>query len=383
MTGKERFETVMNHKRSDKMPFMVPAIACTVASEILGRPTYGGTDSIHFAEELSLYYGDSAHAEFEEKYIEDAAALAKALRVDIVREVWRMKNRPDKRLDEYTLLFGDENGEHIVKRFYPATQTYGVIKNTYPPETSDSIIARVKKALEQPAPTMTREMAVNGISGSKRLFDRVRCEQYGEIIWGFGVPISLYAPAWLEAMALEPELLGEYVISGVNAEIKRMEYLADMGYRWFRGGGDLAGNSGPFFSAATCEKILSGALKQYSEACRRKNVIFCYNTDGNIWSIFDTLLTLPGVQAFGEVDRDAGMTVGAIRAKHPNLIILGNMSSALLQLATSEEIREDQRKQLEESEGLNFIPGPSNAILHGTPVRNIYAMIEEIERFVP
>ena len=90
-----------------------------------------------------------------------------------------------------------------------------------------------------------------------------------------------------------------------------------------------------------------------------------------------------GVQAFGEVDRSAGMTVAKIRAAHPNLIVLGNTASVLLHKGTKEEVKEDTRKQLEESEGINFIPGCSNAIVHGTPIRNIYAMIEEIEKFVP
>ena len=383
MTGKQRFEAILKHKRPDKMPLMIPTVACTVASEILGRPAHTGADSLHFAEELALFQGEAAHAEFEEKLIQDTAALAKALRVDIIRETWRMRGKPTKRLDENTLLFGDENGGHTIKRFFPQTQSYGIIKNTNPPETADDIINQIRNTINQTPSKPTKETSLNSISGSRWLFDLLKHENLGEIVPGFGVPFTMYTPAWLEAMALEPALLREYLLWCVSGAIAHMEHLADAGYVFFNGGGDLAGNTGPLFSPALCRQILTDALTQYSNACGHKNVTFCYRTDGDIWKIFNELLVLPGVQAFGEVDRDASMTVGAIRAKHPNLVILGNMSSALLRLGTPQQVREDQRKQLEESQGLNFIPGPSNAIVHGTPVENIFAMIEEIERFVP
>jgi hypothetical protein len=78
------------------MPLFIPSAACTVASEILGRPAYGGADSLHFAEELSLFMGEAAHAEFEQKYYEDTAALARALRVDIVRDTCTKYIRNDR-----------------------------------------------------------------------------------------------------------------------------------------------------------------------------------------------------------------------------------------------------------------------------------------------
>jgi len=57
------------------------------------------------------------------------------------------------------------------------------------------------------------------------------------------------------------------------------------------------------------------------------------------------------------------------------------MSSAFLHRATEAEVRVETRKQLEESGGTHFIPGPSNAVMPGTPVKNLFAMVEEIEKF--
>ncbi|MDR1060615.1 MAG: hypothetical protein LBL83_05255 [Clostridiales bacterium] len=69
-----------------------------------------------------------------------------------------------------------------------------------------------------------------------------------------------------------------------------------------------------------------------------------------------------------------------MRARNPKLIVLGNTPSALLARGTEREVREDTRRQLEEAGGERFIPRPSNAVAHGTPVRNVMAMLEELHR---
>jgi len=383
MTGKERFAAVIYGETPDKLPLFIPTVACSVASEILGRRACTGADSLHFAEELSLSYGKSAHEDFEQQYTEDTVALTRALRADVIRNTWRKQQVPSKRLDEHTLLFGDENGPHMIKRFFPETQSYGIIHDTTPPETAEGVIAAIKERLRTPPPRVTKEEALQIIAASRRIFDLARGDSLGEIIPGFMPPFALFRPAWLEAMALEPELLGEYVLWAVPGGIDIMEHLADEGFLWFSGGGDLASQTGPLFSPGHCVTVLSEAVRQYSAACARRGTVYSYATDGNIWKIFDELIVGTGVQAFGEADRDAGMTVGKIRERSENLIVLGNTSSVLLRMGTPAQIRKDTRQQLEESGGRGFIPGPSNAIVHGTPVANVFAMIEEIERFKP
>lgn len=383
MTGRERFEAVLRHKKPDKMPFFVPTVACTVASELLGRSALGGADSLHFKEELSLFLGKNAHEEFEQQYFEDAVAVARKLRADVIRETWRERRKPSKRIDENTLLFGDPDGGHIVKRFFPETQSYGIIENNYPPATAETVVESVKNYLNEPQPSVSKEDALNGIKGSRAIFDIVRGDSLGEVIPGFGIGLGFYDPAWLEAMALEPDLMREYCMHGLDAAVARMEYLADDGYLFFSGGADLASGNGPMISPALFETIVTEPLRVYAAACEKKNVIYSYKTDGNIEALLDAMFVRTGVQAYGEVDRDAGMTVKKLRKKLQSLIILGNMSSAMLANAAPDEIYTEQTRQLEESEGLNFIPGPSNAVVHGTPVENIFAMIEAVEDFKP
>jgi uroporphyrinogen-III decarboxylase len=72
------------------------------------------------------------------------------------------------------------------------------------------------------------------------------------------------------------------------------------------------------------------------------------------------------------------MTVGKLREKYPGVILLGNVSSVTLCSGTEQQVREEVRATLSEAGGYDYIAGPSNAIVHGTPVENVYAMVEEI-----
>jgi len=386
MTGRERFNAIIDHKRPDKMPFYIPTVSCTVASEILSRPVFTGADSLHFHEELAIYRGEAAHKEFEEKYYEDTVDLHRALRVDIVRDTWRSKERAVRQLDENTLMFGDEDGEYYIKRFFPGPQTYGIIKDTRKPKEPEELQSMFEKELSEPVQLPDYQQSIAYIAGGKRIFDlhRAKGDDLGEIIaggGGLGLPID--NSSYLELALLEPELLREHYMRVALADCVRMRFLAREGYRWFSGGHDMATMISTIYSPNTFKAVLADAVKTFADCCAEENVVFCYKSDGNMWGVFDIMFNECGVQAYGEVDRDATMTVADIRKRNSNLLILGNMSSAFLHLSSEQAVRDETRKMLDESEGLNFIPGPSNAIMSGTPVKNVFAMIEEIERFVP
>jgi len=243
----------------------------------------------------------------------------------------------------------------------------------------------MEKEIEKPLQLPDKEQSLESIISSRRIFDlhRERGDSLGEIISGGNIAIGMTDSSLLELTITEPELLREYHLRNAEFECVRMRYLAEEGYRFFNGGGDMATMTNTVISPRTLKEILSGPLKMFASACSKEDVVFCFRSDGNMWGVFDILFDEFGVQAYGEVDRDATMTVKKIRERNSNVIILGNMSSAFLHLQNEEAVRNETRKMLEESEGLNFIPGPSNAIMHGTPIKNIFAMIEEIEAFKP
>ena len=376
-----RFEAILNHAKPDRMPFYFPTIACSVASELLGRAVDSGADSLHFNEERSWVDGEGAHEEFVARHHENAIALNRLLRADVVRETWRCTSRPSRLLDENTLLFGDKNGPRVIKRFFPDQQSYGIVEDTLSPNTPDDLIAALKAEMKRD-PRVT-ESELQGIYGDQLRFKTLADPFFPAIVGGVGIGIPMSSTAWLEATVMAPELLREYFAFKAALGVQHVAWLRRKGYRFINAGVDLASSSGPMFSPATFRRILGPALRMMADKCRERGMAYCFRTDGNIWSLMDALFSEAGIQAYGEVDRQASMTVGSIRAKYPDLIILGNVSSTTLCNGTEAEVRAETQAGLRESGGLNYIAGPSNAIVHGTPVRNVYAMREEIERYRP
>ncbi len=325
--------------------------------------------------------GEQAHREFVQKYQEDAIELNRKLKADIVRQTWRSREKPTKKLDEYTLLFGDENGRYKIKRFFPEQQSYGIVEDNTGFNDVEVLKATLTKEMNND--TRISEDELNEFYKDHLNFKKLADPYFPTIVTAIGLGIPMHSTVWLEATALEPELLSDYFMYTAEKAIPHIEWLYRQGFKFINGGADIASQSGPVYSPASFQKIIMPALKKIADECRKYGMVYCYRTDGNIWSISDYLFNSAGVQAFGEVDRDAGMTVGRLREAYPDLIILGNISSGTLHKGTAKDVREETRATLMESGGYNYIPGPSNAIMHGTPVENVYSMIDEIERYKP
>ncbi|HHV96637.1 MAG TPA: hypothetical protein GXX37_09240 [Clostridiaceae bacterium] len=211
-----------------------------------------------------------------------------------------------------------------------------------------------------------------------------RADPYFPTIAGAaGLAIPMYDTVWLEASILYADLLADYFMYKAEIYVHHIRWLAKKGFKWINGGGDLASKQGPVYSPKSFRYIFSKPYKKIIDECKRHSIIYCFRSDGNLWSLLDCMVNEMGLEALGEVDREASMTVGEIRKKYPQLIVLGNINSSTLCTGTEEEVRKETNNGLVESQGINYIPGPSNAIVHGTPVENVYAMIDEIEKYKP
>jgi hypothetical protein len=214
-------------------------------------------------------------------------------------------------------------------------------------------------------------------------FKKLADPYFPTIVTAIGLGIPMYDTVWLEATILEADLLSDYFMYVAEKSIPHIKWLSQKGFKFVNGGADIASQNGPIYSPVSFQKIMVPALKKIADECTKHGMVYCYRTDGNVWAISDDMFINAGIHAFGEVDREAGMTVGKLRKAYPDLIILGNISSVVLHKGTEIDVREETRATLIESGGYNYIPGPSNSIMHGTPVENVYAMIDEIEKYKP
>src|SRR5512143_1766611 len=123
----ERVAAAFEHRPSDKVPIYQAGFSSRVASAILGREAYVGGGIQQYREARALWEGPDAHAEYLARCRQDAWDLVRTLDLDLVRPgYWRMSERPTRRIDERTFLYGCEQGVWRVMRFEPEFELYQV-----------------------------------------------------------------------------------------------------------------------------------------------------------------------------------------------------------------------------------------------------------------
>ncbi len=361
--------------KTDRAPVYIPAIACGVSSALLGRPARTGTGSLRFAEVAAWADGDAAHAELEAGMIEDLVAVHRLLDADVLRMPWRMNERPDAQLDEHTFRFGPESGEHTIWQYHPAAADFSPMYRSprvmAPEARLRQEIAQLEALAADPMPA-----ARESIQPAVDLWRRFGTE-FVVCSAGAGIGVGL-EPDDLELLVTAPDLVrhkmalqGEFVIA-VGRAVKEAGLPPVMA-----GGGDLAGNLGPMYSPAMFREVVLPAYVRSVAELNRLGVHYYFRSDGNLWTLMDMLFTEANCPGFGEADRDAMMTVAAVRARFPRLVIWGNVSSSLLMSGSAEEVAAQARTAVSEAEQRGYFQGCSNAIVQGTPVENVWAMMAE------
>ncbi len=370
-----RCAAAIRGERPDRAPTYIPAIACGVATDLLGRTAYTGTGSVRYAEVAAWARGEAAHAEFEAQLIEDLVAVHRVLDADVLRMPWRMNERPDAQLDRYTFRFGPEAGEHAIWQYTPATADFSPIYESPrhdPPEVRlRKGIARLEQIAADPMP-----LARASLEPALDLWRRFGAEFY-VCSAGAGIGVG-YDPDDLELMITEPDLMrqkcllqAEYAIA-VGRALLETQLPPVMA-----GGGDLAGTQGPIYSPAMFRSMVLPGYVRAMQELNRLGVHYYFRSDGNLWTLMDMLFTEAACPGYGETDRDATMTVAAIRERFPNLVIWGNVSSGLLLDGTAAEVTAQARATVDEAGGRGYFQGCSNAIVVGTPAENVQAMFAE------
>jgi hypothetical protein len=378
MLPRERVAAIFEHRATDKVPIYMGSFSSRVASAILGRANAcvgGGVNQYYEAK--ALWEGEDAHAGFEERAFRDAMELPKVLQLDYVRpSYWRLAERPTKRLDEFTFLYGDPGGAHRIMRFDPETELYQVIDQQPRRETTLDDIERHVTEMEEGLPEYQppeslladwrRAMVVHGATRAVHAF-------------GVGVGIPNQDATWLMAVALRPDLVRRYLDVQAERACRNAELLGRVGARYAHGGGDFAGTHGPNYSPRAFHNLMLPALRKVSDACHRCGVYHMFASDGNLWPVADDLLGASGVDAFYEIDLRAGMDLRRLRERFPHLTLLGGISSYTLHRGTRDDVVRETLAALDAAKELgSTMVGCSNLVVCQTPLANFWAMMETL-----
>lgn len=375
LNSKDRFLLAFQHKEGDRIPLFEQEVACSVASEILGRKAYTGSVSLHKAEADAILLSENAYQEFLEKVCEDVIDLANALEFDAVKPPWLLKERPTKKLDDYTYLYGSLDSDYwIIRKYNPETETFGVYDCSEYRMNIDDLEKKIEKIEEE---YYNAKLTKADFPELQHFIDR--CGNEKEII-GFSKMYIPYNPQiWLEAIIVQPTLIERWLDALVEYEKKSIMVQKELGIKVIWGGGDLASTNGVLYGPNVFRKMVLPRLKEICDYCHSLGLYYVFCSDGNLWSIADDLFIHAGVDGYGEIDVDAGMDLKELKMKYGHKITLwgGISCGKTLRLGTKEEVIETTKAAIEAAKaGGGYIFGSSNCIMSGTPIENVFAAFE-------
>ena len=378
MTPRERVLAAFEGRQTDKVPIHNIGFSSQIASMILGREAYIGGGMQQWREAKALWEGKED--EFLERSEKDAFDISVALDHDILRmEYWRMPEKPSRKIDDYTFLYGDSDKNWRLMRFDPDTELYQII-DQYPPRMEDTIETIEQSVINQEKSLEHHHPNPEGPSNVRALM-----EKYGKNwvvrIGGGGLGIPYGSRVWLETIALRPDLIARYLDIQAEIAVRSMEGIAATDAKMVFGGGDFASNQGPFYSPKSFNELMLPRLKRITDSCHKNGLYYLFASDGNLWDVANDLFGNSGVDGFYEIDSKAGMNLRSLRERFPHLTLIGNISSVTLHIGTKDDVINETMSCLDEAKkNGGIIVGVSNYILPGTPEENLWAMIDTMKK---
>ncbi len=377
MTSKERAMAAFDHRPTDRVPVFHAGFSSRAASLALGREAYVGGGIQQWREARALWDGPDAHAEYVERSRRDAFDLTRVLDQDLVRTAyWRMAQRPARKIDERTYLYGDPDGDYRVMQVDPETELYQVIDESPRPEPTMEDLEREAEREEE---ALARSRPGSGGYETER--EAMAAFPDREVRGGgLGLNIDYKRPIWLEAIALRPDLVARHFDAQAERAVRSVQPQKAVGLRLLAGGGDFASNKGPFYSPRFFHEVTLPRWKKIVDECHRHGCYALFASDGDLWPVADDLFGATGMDGFFEIDGRAGMDLRRLRERFPDLTLMGGVSSHTLHTGTPEQVIAETLDAIQAAKEFgSILVGCSNQVVSQTPPENFWAMVKTID----
>jgi len=383
MTPRERVQTTVAHKEPDRVPVFELTINSSVASEIMGREMYVGYGGWLVGKVFSEWMMEGRSLELAIKIFQDSIELYSHLDLDI--------------FPLPTLPLGNETvepaGENKWKYTDPDTGLWRIV--AYQPESDyhseiDSKITREGiGALREYVENIERSPSVVSpemLAGLKAALAPAREKDFfilgqADVLLPSG---ASWLPAFLECMALEPELAERYIEATTAEMLEVIDVQAEAGVDGFIGGVDVAHHTTTLISPAMFRRFFFPYLRRITERCHIHSLPFFKHTDGNIEIIEKELLLDCGVDGYHAIEPSAGMDIARLKRRYGrDITLLGNIDCGhLMTKGSKDEIAEAVRRCIRDvAPGGGYVLSSSNSIHGDIPTGNFLAMLEAAREF--
>lgn len=166
-----------------------------------------------------------------------------------------------------------------------------------------------------------------------------------------------------------------------TATLEYVKRMVDAGVDAFLMCADYCFNDGPFLSPRMFREFVTPYLARIIQGIRELGAYAIKHTDGDIMPILDQLVECQP-HAIHSLDPMAGVDLKQVKSLVGNKVCLcGNVSCAILQTGTVEDVVVDSERALREGmPGGGFVFCTSNTPFIGMPLENYLAMLEVRKR---
>jgi hypothetical protein len=142
-------------------------------------------------------------------------------------------------------------------------------------------------------------------------------------------------------------------------------------------GDDIAFHSGPLLSPAWLRQHYMPRLKRCIDAWHAKGAKVLFHSDGNLNVILDDLVAA-GIDGLNPIEVLAGMDVGDLHRRYPQLFLTGGIDvSQLLPFGRPTQVKDAVHRAIDDAEGRIMI-GSSTELNHDVPLANYLALREAV-----
>ena len=143
---------------------------------------------------------------------------------------------------------------------------------------------------------------------------------------------------------------------------------------------DYGYNQGPFISPEMFADLITPYLKQIVDAIHSMGKKAILHSDGDLRLILDQLVST-GLDGYQSIDPQGHMDIAEVKKSYPDLILMGNVQTSLLQDTDDALIRKSVRYAIESAKpGGRYIFSTSNCIFKGMPLESYHIMLDEYEK---
>lgn len=351
MTSRKRVEAALKHQEPDRTPFFEYVLLSPVADIFLGRrfEDYAGDMDGWLSMVKELGWENAVR-----QYAIDRVELAQKLGHDLLYVVPCPGPLASSQKDNPCALIymeeeeEDDPVERIIRRNSRFERT--------PTNLSDDsyiVYSFIKEELKK------RELDIP-----------ILAPAYVHGVW---TDVDL-----MQTMIMEPEIAHKHFTLATKRAMEYIDKYISLDLDQIGIGGDFAGNR-LLISPQAYRQFIVPEVRALSQYIHKAGKWAVNASDGNLWEVMDDFLTGCEVDAYLEIDMNAGMDLKRLKAEYGDRYTLyGNMDCGnILTYSTPEDIRRYTVECIEAGMGNGgHAFCASNAITGSIPFKNYLAMVQ-------